>query len=628
MTIKDFSFYNKYVHVSSDYLDFSKKGIYLIKGKNGVGKTSIIRKIIFEINNNVSMNTIEQQKAYDRDRSGLFAYVPQNVPIPQGIKVLEYLTKNNENIDRDQMSRYLDIFNLEGLNMENNVDSLSGGEQIKLYIVSAILKNTPYIILDEPTNNLDDISAKNLSDVINSLSSDCTLIIISHDNRLRLKDPVELMVTETTIQTVSDTLLYEDNNKLPNNRLKRNNLKIGLSLQRSLSNILIHLTIFVFFVLVFLFNHQQFRSGKYSPKEYVRQTDYIHIYDSSDVCDEVNYWFADGIWGMSIPDSEFYNYITYEDIPKIAGRDDVIAVWIEDKEKTIKYMNDSSEKTSVLNVINTDDIRTQSVPYVLYEDHWEQTNIQDEFALSEGRAPKDDADEICLSKTLLSLLGVPDDLGTIVSFFGKEYVLVGITIYDIAWVSYSDNEPQNSLYYRYDDKTYQEFRNANECYQGYYFFSVDNILIKTKEGMEKKVLCDLVREYPGNLYWSYEFEKASGIGYNTPFFIKLILLNLLMSVVASVLWILSTRYSVAEDYRKIIDYQNYYLDYSVLKKLYVLFYILLTTLLCIFEEAVFFVFLEKEYLLCLGMTAIAMMPVIFVQLIVLWKRINPSQPDY
>ena len=58
----------------------------------------------------------------------------------------------------------------------------SGGEQQKIVIVKALLKNADVLVLDEPTKGLDPISSKNLANILNSLRDNgITILMTSHD---------------------------------------------------------------------------------------------------------------------------------------------------------------------------------------------------------------------------------------------------------------------------------------------------------------------------------------------------------------------------------------------------------------------------------------------------------------
>lgn len=61
---------------------------------------------------------------------------------------------------------------------------LSGGERQRLSIARALLRHPQLLVLDEPTNNLDEASERALFDVLENLKRQTTLLVISHDQRI------------------------------------------------------------------------------------------------------------------------------------------------------------------------------------------------------------------------------------------------------------------------------------------------------------------------------------------------------------------------------------------------------------------------------------------------------------
>lgn len=58
--------------------------------------------------------------------------------------------------------------------------SLSGGKKQRISIARAIMKDTPIVILDEATSNVDHESEKDLMDVVEALTKEKTIIMIAH----------------------------------------------------------------------------------------------------------------------------------------------------------------------------------------------------------------------------------------------------------------------------------------------------------------------------------------------------------------------------------------------------------------------------------------------------------------
>ena len=176
MRIDNLNITNKYISFTEQKIAFDKKGIYLISGENGSGKTTVIKQLIFG-KNRISFNNREQEEAYINDRSGLFAYVPQNIIIPD-ITVGKYLNKENQ-IDAGSSLLLAERLGLS-VDAKQKMKLLSGGEKEKLAIVAALQKNTPYIILDEPTASLDAVAEYEIYAGFEKLVENKTAIIISH----------------------------------------------------------------------------------------------------------------------------------------------------------------------------------------------------------------------------------------------------------------------------------------------------------------------------------------------------------------------------------------------------------------------------------------------------------------
>ncbi|WP_241433115.1 ATP-binding cassette domain-containing protein [Listeria cornellensis] len=68
--------------------------------------------------------------------------------------------------------------------MDKDIQELSGGEFVKIELVRTLSLDTEILILDEPTNNLDNRSTEILSDVLNELSKSKIIFLVSHDKRL------------------------------------------------------------------------------------------------------------------------------------------------------------------------------------------------------------------------------------------------------------------------------------------------------------------------------------------------------------------------------------------------------------------------------------------------------------
>ena len=79
--------------------------------------------------------------------------------------------------------KILDIIDQVGLTKFKNtkVSKLSGGQKQRVAIARAIIKDSPIIVADEPTGNLDTESAKDVIDILRKVSKDKLVIIVTHN---------------------------------------------------------------------------------------------------------------------------------------------------------------------------------------------------------------------------------------------------------------------------------------------------------------------------------------------------------------------------------------------------------------------------------------------------------------
>lgn len=136
-----------------------------IVGRNGVGKTTLLKIITSELE--ADSGNI---KFY-----GSFGYLPQNLFVNNHMYVYELMNETNKYGD---FLRLLNKFGLKGIEKQK-IESLSGGEKTKLYLIKLLLKKPDILILDEPTNHMDNQTKEWLEDFINNF--DVAVLMVTHD---------------------------------------------------------------------------------------------------------------------------------------------------------------------------------------------------------------------------------------------------------------------------------------------------------------------------------------------------------------------------------------------------------------------------------------------------------------
>lgn len=137
--------------LSNCTFSFSSKGLYILTGDNGIGKTTLLN--ILSLNDsNYSGEIFFDEEKVDFSNSKLINKLKNNI---------EYLDQKNNFIS---YLDYLENYNLDTYLFKDTINSdisiksqsLSDGEKIILLIDRCILRNKPIVLIDEVTSFLDD----------------------------------------------------------------------------------------------------------------------------------------------------------------------------------------------------------------------------------------------------------------------------------------------------------------------------------------------------------------------------------------------------------------------------------------------------------------------------------------
>ena len=196
----NFKFEEKIIFEDFNFV-IKKNSFNVIKGKSGSGKSTLIN-ILMGILKPISGNVLIDDNFLNlNDESWLknIGYVPQENLILEGT-IQDNITFFDEKINIVDFNKAINFAGLESFlknlpNGENtilkeNLSNISGGEAKRISIARALYRNPKILILDEPTNGLDDQTKSNLVDNIYKLKGKTTIIIITHLNDFNSLDSV------------------------------------------------------------------------------------------------------------------------------------------------------------------------------------------------------------------------------------------------------------------------------------------------------------------------------------------------------------------------------------------------------------------------------------------------------
>ena len=144
-----------------------------IIGKNGTGKTTLIKEIIKYIENNMSD---ENMKIGSNINLG---YIPQEIVFDNPKQTIYEYSRGFFEGDEHILRSVLFKFHFFGEDINKRIEKLSGGEKVRLKLFELIQKNANFLIFDEPTNHIDIETRTILEDAIKDFSG--TFLCISHD---------------------------------------------------------------------------------------------------------------------------------------------------------------------------------------------------------------------------------------------------------------------------------------------------------------------------------------------------------------------------------------------------------------------------------------------------------------
>ena len=159
------------------YYNFSRFEKMGIVGNNGAGKSTFIKMLLGLIQPDSGKFDIG-----DTVRFGYFSQ--EGLQFDESQKVIDIITDIADYIDLGSgrhlsASQFLQYFLFTPEQQHNFVYKLSGGERRKLYLCTVLMRNPNFLILDEPTNDLDIVTLQILEEYLQDFPG--CVIVVSHD---------------------------------------------------------------------------------------------------------------------------------------------------------------------------------------------------------------------------------------------------------------------------------------------------------------------------------------------------------------------------------------------------------------------------------------------------------------
>ena len=174
------------------YYNFSRFEKMGIVGNNGTGKSTFIKMLL-------GLVPVDSGR-FDIGDTVTFGYFSQEgLQFSEGQKVIDIVRDIAEYIDMGggrhfTASQLLQHFLFTPEQQHNYVSNLSGGERRKLYLCTVLMKNPNFLVLDEPTNDLDIVTLQILEEYLQDFPG--CVIVVSHDRYFMDKIVDHLLVFE------------------------------------------------------------------------------------------------------------------------------------------------------------------------------------------------------------------------------------------------------------------------------------------------------------------------------------------------------------------------------------------------------------------------------------------------
>lgn len=176
--------------------DFNKNGLYMILGKSGCGKTTLLNILSGLDSFDSGEVYVNGEELFSYSEESLDKYHNLNMGIVFqefnliselsvydnlriALEIQEWTGKNSHEIEL-VINNTLEIVGLKGYG-RRKISELSGGERQRIAIARVLVKEPKIIFADEPTGNLDSNTSRRIFELLKKLSKEYVVIVVTHD---------------------------------------------------------------------------------------------------------------------------------------------------------------------------------------------------------------------------------------------------------------------------------------------------------------------------------------------------------------------------------------------------------------------------------------------------------------
>lgn len=200
----DYSYKNGKNVLRNISMEFEKGKFYAILGVSGAGKSTLLSLLagLDEPNKGqvVFKDVDIKEKGYEYHRRNNISLVFQNYNLIDYLTPLENIQIVNPKADKSQ----LEALGLKEDEINRNVLQLSGGQQQRVAIARALVADSPIILADEPTGNLDSDTADDIVGILKSSAHEhgkC-VIVVTHSKEMAKKADVVLRLKNKDLKEI------------------------------------------------------------------------------------------------------------------------------------------------------------------------------------------------------------------------------------------------------------------------------------------------------------------------------------------------------------------------------------------------------------------------------------------